>query len=264
MSDRGAFTELQYALAAHIRDPASNDPPAGIEDRRLAIYRELFFNNVSKMLAGTFPVLHEILGASRWRSLTRDYFAHHQAHTPYFLEMPREFLSYLENERGAHPDDAPFMLELAHYEWVELALSVAEEEISFEGLDQDGDLLEREPVVSPLVRVYSYHFPVHRIGPGFQPAKPPPEVTWLVVFRGPDDRVRFLQINQVTARLIELAQEGGRSGRDMLTQIAGELRHQRPEVVVEGGRDILKMLREEAIILGTRSSSNKENPDGRS
>ncbi len=67
MADRPAFQQHQYAFAAHIRDPETNPAPEGIEDRRMAIYRNLFFNNVSQLLAKTFPVLHKILGADAWK-----------------------------------------------------------------------------------------------------------------------------------------------------------------------------------------------------
>lgn len=254
MAERAKFQELQYQLAAHIRDPDENPAPTDIEDRRLAIYRDLFFNNVAQMLAGTFPVLHKILGEKAWRELMRDYFAHHQAHTPYFLEMPREFLSFLENERAAGNDDPAFMLELAHYEWIELALSVSEKEIDLENVDTDGDLLAGEPVVSPLIEVLAYRFPVHRLGPDFQPSAPPAETTWLVVYRNLEDRAGFMEINLVTARLLELAGAGGLTGTRILTQIAEELGHQNPDVVIKGGADTLKLLKEKSIILGTRTN----------
>ena len=66
MPDKPAFQELQYAFAAHIRDPESNAAPEGIEDRRLAVYRELFYNNVQSLLTSTFPVLRE-----RWWAMAR-------------------------------------------------------------------------------------------------------------------------------------------------------------------------------------------------
>ena len=52
-----ALRAQQDALAAHIRDPENVAAPAGVEERRLKIYRELFFNNVEGLLAGNFPVL---------------------------------------------------------------------------------------------------------------------------------------------------------------------------------------------------------------
>ncbi|HEX2138849.1 MAG TPA: DNA-binding domain-containing protein, partial [Woeseiaceae bacterium] len=62
-----AFQQKQRAFAAHIRDPDHCSPPAGVEDRRMAIYRELFFNNLDNLLGKSFPVLRAILGDEEWR-----------------------------------------------------------------------------------------------------------------------------------------------------------------------------------------------------
>ena len=40
------------SLARHVRDPQRYAPPPGIEARRLAVYRQLFFGNVEGLLAG--------------------------------------------------------------------------------------------------------------------------------------------------------------------------------------------------------------------
>ena len=98
------FRKLQYAFAAHLRNPETNPAPANIEDRRMTIYRDLFFNNMVSLLAGTFPVLHRILGVDRWRELVRDFYHRHQSHTPLFMEVPQEFLAFLQGElAGLHP-----------------------------------------------------------------------------------------------------------------------------------------------------------------
>ena len=253
MAEKPTFRDSQLDFAAHIRDPEHAPAPEGVEDRRMAIYRELFFNNVSQLMGKSFPVLRRILGPERWAQIIRDWFVRHRSKTPLFLELPREFLQYLEHEREAAPDDPPFMLELAHYEWVELALSIDEREPEVEGVDPDGDLLEGRPVLSPLAWPLVYRFPVHRVSPDFQPSEAPEEPTWLVVYRDRADKVGFLEINRVTARLIELISEGesARTGRACLEQIAGELGHPQPEVVVDGGRAILADLRERDVLLGT-------------
>lgn len=252
MPDKPAFQAVQYAFAGHIRDPDKSEAPEGIEDRRMAIYRQLFFNNVSQLLSRTFPVLFKILGPDRWRVLVRDYFATHRSHTPLFLEMPREFLQYLEKERGQVEGDPPFLYELAHYEWVELALSIDEREPDLEHVNPDGDLLEGRPEISPLVWSVQYRFPVHKISPDSQPVEPPDTSTFLVIFRNLDGEIGFLEINEITARLIEILVEGSAdSGRAALLTIAGELDHPRPEIVVEGGRAILEDLRDRQAILGT-------------
>jgi hypothetical protein len=62
------FTRRQYAFAAHIRDPEHQPAPDDIEDRRMQIYRELFYNNVEGFLSGTFPVLRKIHSDGDWHT----------------------------------------------------------------------------------------------------------------------------------------------------------------------------------------------------
>lgn len=253
MSELPAFMLRQREFAAHIRDPEHSPAPLDVEDRRMAIYRDLFFNNVREFLAGSFPVLRELYDEPGWTELARDYFSRHQAHTPLFPQIPGEFLQYLEEERGEQPGDPPFLRELAHYEWVELALNIDTREPHEPGVDPDADLMAEHPVLSPLAWPLAYRFPVHTIGPDYHPEAPPEQPTYLIVFRDTRDQVRFLEINPVTARLVELIrQQETMSGRAALEKIAGELRHPDPGVVVDGGRAILDDLRRRDILLGGR------------
>lgn len=238
------------AFAAHIRNPQKHPAPEDIEDRRMGIYRELFFNNVAGFISNGFPILKKLYTEEQWDRLARDFFERHHCHTPLFLGISREFLEYLQNEHEPQPEDPPFLLELAHYEWVELALSVDENEIPTIGFDPEGDLLEGRPLLSPLAWPLSYHWPVHRIGPDFRPDTEEP--THLLVYRNQEDEVGFIELNPVTARLLELLQEQPEaSGRTLMEQIARELNHPDPAVVLQGGEQVLNELRRQGVILGT-------------
>lgn len=251
---RKTFSEVQYGFARHLRDPSRYPAPAGIEDRRLAIYRDLLFKNVEGFMANTYPVLRKVLGPEPWRTLVRDYFREHEARTPLFPKMPQEFLQYLETEREPQPGDPPFMNELAHYEWLELSLAIDSREIDGSGVDAHGDLLAETPVLSPLVRTVAYAWPVHRIGPDFTPDAPPAQPTYLLVYRDRHDKVGFMELNAVSARLVELLGGGtDATGRALLEEIAAELRHPNPAVVVEGGLGILESMQDRDIVIGTRA-----------
>ena len=54
------------------------------------------------------------------QEMVRDFMRRHRSTTPLFTEVGQEFLAYLQDERGPQAGDWPFMLELAHYEYVEL------------------------------------------------------------------------------------------------------------------------------------------------
>ena len=251
--DRPDFISKQYAFTAHIRDPKNNPRPGDVEERRMKIYRELFYNNVEDFMANTYPVLRKIIPDDHWHNMIRDYFAKHLSHTPLFPEMPREFLKYLEHERTPQPEDPIFMLELAHYEWVELALSILNEEVGPSTHDPEGGLLQCVPTISPLAWPLSYHFPVHKISPDFQPTVADENLTHLVVYRDRDHEVNFIEANPVTARLLQLiAGDGNKTGQVLLEQIAAELNHPQPEMVINGGLEILIDLKKRDVILVDR------------
>jgi hypothetical protein len=254
--DTADFKQTQYAFAAHIRDPQQHPRPLDVEDRRMNIYRELFYNNVEGFMASSFPVLRKIMDDTQWHALIRDYFSNHKAKTPLFPEMPREFLQYLQEEREPQESDPSFLLELAHYEWVELALSLADEENESDDINPDGDLLEERPVLSSLAWPLQYQYPVQQIGPDYQPENPPELPTFIVVYRNINDHIGFLEINPVTARLLQLLnEENKQSGRTLLEQIASEINHADHEAVIQGGLSILHDLRERNILLGTQFST---------
>ena len=250
------FIRRQYEFAAHIRDPKNNPAPADVEQRRMNIYNELFYNNVEGFMTNSFPVLHSIFGEIEWNKLIRDYFSRHHAHTPLFPEMPREFLKYLENDRAIQETDPPFLFELAHYEWVELALGLLDLENDINTIEVNGDLLEGIPVMSSLAWSLSYHFPVHKISPEFQPQEVPEQATYIVVYRNADDAIVFMELNPVTARLLQLISEtdktaGLKTGRELLEIIASEMKHPDPSVVISGGLQAMQELRTRNILLGT-------------
>jgi hypothetical protein len=245
------FVRHQRAFTAHVRDPSANPVPSDVEDRRMGIYRELLYNNVESFMANSFPVIRKLHGDEAWHALIRDYFARHRAHTPLFTQMPQEFVRYLEAERSGHPEDPPFLRELAHYEWVELALSTDARELDFTAVDTDGDLLLGVPVLSPLAWPLAYRCPVHRIGPDFRPEEPPAQPTYIVVNRDRDHRVRFLELNPVTARMLDLlSTDEPPTGEAALRQIARELGHPSPDTVIRGGLEALQMLRDRDIVIG--------------
>jgi hypothetical protein len=251
MADR--LRRQQERFTAHLRDPENAPPPDDVEERRMAIYRDLFFRNISSFIAKSFPVLRKLYDDEAWTALMRDFYATHRFHTPLFPEIPREFLQYLQEGRPDRAGDPPFLLELAHYEWVEIALDLDEQELDAVDADPDGDLLTDIPVLSPLAWPLAYRFPVHEIRPGYQPEAAPDEPTHLLVYRDREDRVKFMRMNALTARVVtSLKEDADQSGLDVLKAVAEAMNHPRPEAVVEAGAGLLEDLARRDVILGTK------------
>jgi len=253
MPDRPDFQEKQYAFARHIRDPKNNPAPIDTEDRRMAIYRELFFNNLLNLLGQTFPVLKKLLTKDKWRSLVRQFMVIHQAQSPYFLEVPQEFVKFLETGYTLEDDDFPFLIELAHYEWVELALSVSDDENDLTDIDPNGDLLEGIPVASRLAWVFSYQYAVHRINAEYLPREPDDQPTCLAICRKSNDDMDFMELNPVTARLFEMIKENTiASGRDLVINLAAEIQYPDPDALIPHGLEAMQQMLSAEILLGVK------------
>ncbi len=220
MSD-SALRESQMGMARYLRDPEHNPAPLGVEARRLKIYQDLVYNNVEGFISGGFPVLRSLYAHADWHSMVRSFINGHRCHSPYFLQISEEFIQYLVNEHQPRDCDPPFVAELAHYERVELVLDVSEETHP----DQKPvvDVLSTALRLSPLAQVFSYQYPVHRIGPPFCPQEPA-EPTYLAVYRDREDSVQFMELNAATARLLALLAENTEAtGFQVLEVLAGEL-----------------------------------------
>ncbi|MFW6348989.1 MAG: DNA-binding domain-containing protein [Thiohalospira sp.] len=248
------------AFANHIRDPADTPAPAGIPDRRMGVYRDLFFNNLRGMLADTYPACHAILGEERWTELVRLWFRDHRPTTPLFPELPRELMTWLERPDRPRPaDEPPFLAELAHYEWLEIAVA---HEAAEPAPAVEGDLLEGAPVLSPAARWARYAWPVPHLAPDYQPTEPPAEPTGVVVYRDRRDEVGFLGATPATLALLDgLAAAPGTTGRTLLGELAAAMGHADPAPLMAAGADILADLRDRGVIVGIAPTKHDPSED---
>lgn len=248
------FQQLQYEFAAHLRDPQRHAPPPGLQDRRVGVYRELIYNNIEGLLAGNFPVIRKLMPDPRWHALVRAFLADHRAHTPLFHEIGREFHRFLETRAGQAAGDPPFLAELAHYEWVELAVAFDEQRIESVAHDPDGDVIDGRPAVSPLAWALGYRYPVHRIRHDYQPDAPPPQPTFLVVARNRAGEVGFMETTAHSLRLLEhLKANPASTGLLGVTAIAADFDGADRETAITAGIAALRAFRARDVLLGTRN-----------
>ncbi len=241
------FQRHQYAFTAHIRDPKVNHCPRGIDAQRMLIYRRLVYNNIESFLLSCFPVFRKVLGTRRWGRLVRAFLATHRSHSPFFRQIPDEFIQFLQGEGTPSGNFPEFALELAHYEWVELVLSTSIVTPEWNRIDVEGSLLEQRPALNPVLANLRYRWPVHYIGPR---VRIKPAETFLLVFRDASDAVRFTEINPFTWRLIDLLETAEYTGRAALEIVAAESHHPSLEAVIEGGLTVMQDLRARGALLG--------------
>ena len=240
-----AFQEFQHALAQHLRDPHHTRRPAGVPPRRMAVYNELVFNNLCGFLDSCFPVSRQLLGEARWRRLCRTFGRDWPLHTPWFREIPREFVRYLSE--GHIAQSLPrWLADLARYEWAELVVDVMD--VTPPAHDPQGNLMQAPVLLNPARVDVASAWPVHRIGPAWQPRQTEP--TFLVLFRDAQQEVQFTEINAVTAHVLALL-DSGLTGQQVFAQLAQEMAHPDPEALQGFGQQLVNSLHTQGVLLGT-------------
>ena len=220
----------------------------------MAVYNELLYNNIESFLLTCFPVLRKVLSKRHWNKLVRLFFSSHRSHSPYFRQIPDEFLQFLQSEWTPEPGYPEYLLELAHYEWIELVLSVSSLDEQMGGLPDvnaapDVDFMSSIPVLNPVLANLAYQWPVHRIRPR---ARIKPQASFLLVFRDAEMQIRFMEQSAVSARLLRLLESATHTGDQALEQLAGELGYASAEGLVGFASEFFTSLFKAGVLLGVR------------
>ncbi|WP_233009011.1 HvfC family RiPP maturation protein [Rheinheimera faecalis] len=234
-------------LAHYVRDPAGCAPPPGMEARRLAIYRRLFYGNIEAMLTSGFPVLSASLGPADWHRLVQDFYAHYRCQTPLFTELASEFALYLEQGVAERLKLPLWLAELAHYEQVEtvLLLSNAQPPV----VHPSADLLDTVLALSDLAWPLAYQWPVCDIGPAYLLEQPLSEPTLLLAQRKADHKVHFSRLAPLAYSLLISIQQQQWTGRQHLAALADSM-GVTLETVLPAGKALLEKLHQQAVISG--------------
>lgn len=198
-----SFQKTQLQFTQYLRDP-DNAPAPDLPAERMQVYCELIYNNIENFLASAFPVMRKILSDDVWHSLARDFIRDHQAQTPYFLQISEEFVQYFLQANHTLATQYPFLTALAHYEWIELVLDIADEELP-PTTDLPDDIWPATFHMSPVSVLLAYPWPVHKISAEFLPQVS--SDTYLLVYRNRDDQVKFMELSAAASRFLQLCRD---------------------------------------------------------
>ena len=246
----GELLQLQTSFTQHLRNPDETPVPAGLNKRRMGVYSELIFNNLSGLLAGFFPVIKSILPSNQWDGMVRDYFISHQSQTPYFPRIAGEFVTYLTHRQLSN--DLPgFLVELGHYEWMELELYILDVDPPAQPID-NARLHNTPLALSPLAAPLAYNYPVHHISPDFQPPAPSDAPVYLLVLRDGSESVRFFELQPLSFKLLHDMQENpGLVAGDWLDQAARQMKVKDKAQFVRHGVALLASFNENLAFIET-------------
>jgi hypothetical protein len=234
---------FQQEFSSYLRDPKKLRRPQGIPARPLRIYEELLFNNICGFIDACFPVAKSLFAEKRWRLLCRSSFRDWQSHTPYFSQIPEQFVRYIKANYAELKLPA-YLPDLLHYEWLELAVDTAED-------NKTDSADSRRLTLNPSTRYARYGWPVHRISNMYRPRKP--QATFLLLHRNAEFEVKFLQINEITAQLLDILSDTPISAKDALKQLAKKLGYASPDALQMHGYVLLADLIKQNIVQGKLS-----------
>ncbi|MBU2842489.1 HvfC family RiPP maturation protein [Acidithiobacillus thiooxidans] len=193
-------------LTAHLRNPAQQPRPVFMDAQAVDIYRELMVGNFDAALRACFPLWIRCLGEAqyvRWRDA---FIAEHACRSPFFRQIPDEFMAYLSQTPERLQQDLPYALELAHLEWLELALGVAQADT----LPEQTVSESQDPWISPLRlnavhALVQYAYPVQQLilRPTFSAAPVlDPNPVSLYLYRDRDDAVQMLEPDALSLQIL--------------------------------------------------------------
>lgn len=243
-----SFVEVQNKFMDYIKNP-SNPLPEGIEKRRMSVYRELFFNNIKGFVSNAFPVLETLYTEEQWDDLIQSFFATHDCQTPIFVEIAQEFLVFLQSEYEPKDYDPVFMLDLAHYEWLELIVSVAQAQRNLTQLRAE-EIESATLCLSDFAKVAQYAFDVQHISVDYQPIEPLETPRFYCVYRDKDEEVSFLQLTPLTAQVLSFIEHEVETSFAALTSWLEQMYPQMELAEIQQGcLHLMQQMAEKQIVL---------------
>lgn len=233
------FIQTQKDFCAYLRKPTPFQIPQHIGEN-ISVYREVSLYSVDGLLKPTFPVLRSILSEEQWNDLIIQFFEACYVQSPISSDVPKEFVDFLEKLPNLQP---AFLVELAHYEWVELAVM-----IDVSKVEKNLNFNIEKLVLNPTLRLLTYIYPVQQLSVDFQPPQPLDIPIFLAVYRDCNDDVQFMELNAVTARLLELLTKS--SNADIIfNNLIKNLPNLNSTAIIEHGKTLLKELFESDVLL---------------
>jgi len=98
------------------------------------------------------------------------------------------------------------------------------------------------------LQLLNYEYAVQKISPRYKPKEK--VTTQLLVYRNTEFEVKFVELNTITYRLIEILIQEKVSCEQALTILAKEINQPQTESIIQFGLEILEDLRSQGVILG--------------
>lgn len=231
-----SLAHFQTQYGQYLRSPKTHARPNNIPARASQVYEDLFFNNICGFINSCFPVAKTLFTQEQWTEISRAFFNDWRCHTPYFSEISKEFVQYIQTYEH-NLILPPWFAELIEYEWLELDVDT-NNAVALRAQPPTIKAGNKPLYANPSLRNKSFEWPVHRIGKSFIPEAP--EATFLAIYRDTHHRVQFMAMNAMTSALLDIFVTQPCTAQDALEQLAAAINHPNTEQIIAFGLPIIE------------------------
>ena len=102
MQPENASAAFQETLARAVRQGSADaDANTPLDAERLAVYARLVRNNINGFIQRCYPQAARYADPEQWAAAKEAFVAEGSAHSPYFQDIPGEFLAFCRQGRAA-------------------------------------------------------------------------------------------------------------------------------------------------------------------
>lgn len=239
--DTGDFQKDPVAYAVTRGLSAQDGHALSARRDRWLLYRDLVRTALEEPLLDTFPIAQALLTREGvWDEAVAAFLHSRTVSSPYYRDVAPAFVAWLAESRWGQ-DRWPFLLQLAHYEVLEVDVLRHPDTPPPLGLLPE-PALDRVAVLDPAARNVAYGFAVQTAT--IEAPDPAPACAWLLCHRDRDGAFRVLELSPHVSALLARSQEG-----QALGAAAADLGLDPLEAF-----DLLRDFRERGALLGFRRS----------
>jgi len=182
------------------------DAMAGVDPRRLLLYRKLVRRGIGDSIQRQIPRVAARLGPA-WDITLDRFFNEELSRSHYLRDAAFELVAFAAPLWSADPSLPSFITDLARHELLAFEVSCEHRAAEPKGAPLD---LDRPVRFDPAARLRRYEHAVHRLeaDPGARDL-PPREPTALLAYRDADHDVRYLELTPLAAGVVERLLPGG-------------------------------------------------------
>lgn len=233
-----------------------------IDASGVKLYANLISWGQKDLMRSVYPGCARLLG-DKWTDLLEKYLEVFPPRYYNLNQCSKHFPEFLQKHAEAQLRKYPFLVELAHYEWLELELmeSVIESKCQPEPFELPGhpaDFAAYQPSLNIVSTVVSYKYPIAEIVEHLQdecclPKDVELKECHMLVVRCPEtQRCRYLELQDGACALVKTAMEKTMSYQQWLQTAVELAKNSNPQQAVADCLELFEQLKAVSFIVGSQ------------